>query len=113
MSCSNPSLRSFVELVPLTYGPAISVPQQRPLSFVTSVTSCSKSVFAIFCGTCSANVRPPLFQFRVAFRSSKIRFFDQDRIQKFAFNRLVFADVSDDSIDGHGHLFEREFDRAG
>src|SRR5260221_405591 len=33
---------------------------------------CSKSVFAIFGGACSVNVRPPLFQFRVAFRSHNL-----------------------------------------
>jgi hypothetical protein len=108
----------LVELVSPTCRPRYFSSAQRsaattPLFFVSSMTSCSKSVFAPFGGTCFTNVRPPLFQFGVAFRSSKIRFFDQDRIQKFAFNRLVLADVSDDSIDGHGHLFKREFDRTG
>src|SRR5260221_14679099 len=41
-----------------------------PITLVAAcraVTSCSKSVFATFGGTCSLNVRPPLFQFGIAF----------------------------------------------
>ena len=114
ISCSNPSLRPLVELVPLTCTPlflfgvafrSYDLSLLCDLLFKIRLCDLLWSLFRQRAAT--------LFQFRVAFRGSKIRFFDQDRIQKFAFNRLVFADVSDDSIDGHGHLLEREFDRAG
>jgi hypothetical protein len=59
-----------------------------------------------------APIPSALLQFRVAFRNGKIGFFDQDRVQKFTFDRLVFPDMGDDSVDRHRHLFEREFDRA-
>jgi hypothetical protein len=60
----------------------------------------------------AAPIPSALLQFCVALRNGKIGFFNQDRIQKFAFDRLVFPDMRDDSIDRHRHLFEREFDRA-
>jgi hypothetical protein len=53
-----------------------------------------------------------LLQFGVAFRSGKIRFLDEHRIQKLAFDRLFFTDMRDDRVDRHRHLLKREFDRA-